>query len=80
MNEEPVVPETSSTERADALFDIVSEALRDHYEQELTEADLRRSMARGDMAFQELHDSIVAGGPLPSAWERSRTDRRPSDS
>ncbi|WP_046469738.1 hypothetical protein [Allosalinactinospora lopnorensis] len=58
---------------ADALFDAVSESLRDHKDTRATKADLRASLVRADESFQTLHEWIAAGNPLPEPWRKHYT-------
>lgn len=55
---------------ADELFDTVSEALRDHRNLWESEVESRVSLQRADEAFQQLHEWIIAGRPLPGPWRK----------
>ncbi|PSK80697.1 hypothetical protein CLV63_1524 [Murinocardiopsis flavida] len=72
-----IVPE-SPEDKADILFDRVSESLRDHRDTRATKSDLRNSLIRADAAFQELHDWITDGKPLPDPWRRAHPDHPPA--
>lgn len=63
--------EYSAEERADQLFDTVSESLRDHRDLRATKKELRASLVRADEAFQALHDWVAGGNPLPEPWRVS---------
>ncbi|PSK93595.1 hypothetical protein CLV63_1162 [Murinocardiopsis flavida] len=69
---ERITPQ-SPEDQADILFDLVSDALREHRESRATKADLRAALIRADDTFQKLHDWITEGKPLPDPWRRKFT-------
>lgn len=54
-------------ERADALFDELSSALRHGSDDP---ANALRSLRAADRAFDALHDWMRKGNPLPQPWNR----------
>ncbi|MGW5877779.1 hypothetical protein ACWFMI_14685 [Nocardiopsis terrae] len=65
-DEDPFPPRTRQ-ERANALFDELSEILRDA---QTPGVDTQKALADADAAFDRLHAWISRGGVLPTPWGR----------
>ncbi|WP_116246297.1 hypothetical protein [Nocardiopsis sp. FIRDI 009] len=65
-----LLPESDTEVHADDLFDDVSSLLRDTPESRATKAELRAHLERADVAFQALHEWLMACNPLPDPWRR----------
>ncbi|GAB3206085.1 hypothetical protein GCM10027294_07200 [Marinactinospora endophytica] len=55
-------------ERADFLFDCVSDALRDHRDPDVTREQALFALQHADSMFNALHRWITSGRPLPGLW------------